>query len=420
MKQPQSATSPISSLGGFFAFLASIAYVKFASPFGTNLVYATSFVMLSLSLGILLPDLLIFKVHNRASTGLNFSRSNPSFERVVVKLFGLGFILLALGLAYWAFPEYNKNFYAKYFSFIRMILVPWLVAAPFYFYYVDRYMDRPRDGYWHFSMAVVGSWEEVDKQIAGQFILSWIIKGFYLPLMFTYATGNLEWLINFDFAKLHNFSSWYDFLWNFLFFADVALVSTAYLMSLRLIDTHFRSAEPTLMGWVAALACYAPFNSLVGKHFLDYETDLAWGAWLSGHHTLYCIWGSAILVLVLIFFMCSFSFGLRFSNLSNRGIITTGPYRWSKHPSYFVKNISWWLISVPFVVQGSALESFRRCLLLLGFNMIYALRAKTEEWHLSKDPEYVKYALWMEENALLAFTRDWPVFRWFAYKRPKI
>lgn len=98
------------------------------------------------------------------------------------------------------------------------------------------------------------------------------------------------------------------------------------------------------------------------------------------------------------------SFGIRFSNLTNRGIITSGPYRFTKHPAYVSKNISWWLISIPFLsADGSAFTALQLCLGLAGINLICLLRAKTEERHLSQDPAYRAYA---------AYIRDHGIFRW--------
>ncbi len=47
----------------------------------------------------------------------------------------------------------------------------------------------------------------------------------------------------------------------------------------------------------------------------------------------------------------------------------------------------------------------RNCLLLVGVNIIYFLRAKTEERHLSRDPAYVEYSNWIESNGLYAILR---------------
>jgi hypothetical protein len=75
-----------------------------------------------------------------------------------------------------------------------------------------------------------------------------------------------------------------------------------------------------------------------------------------------------------------------------QGIITSGPYAITRHPAYVFKNISWWLIAVPWVTtHDSALDAARRCLRLAGVNGIYYLRARTEEAHLLQDPVYVDY-----------------------------
>ena len=90
------------------------------------------------------------------------------------------------------------------------------------------------------------------------------------------------------------------------------------------------------------------------------------------------------------------------SNLTHRGILTNGPYRWSKHPAYLAKNLSFWMISIPFVIHGSAAESLRQCMLLCGVNLIYYWRAKTEERHLSWDPVYRAYSDWIDQHGLVA------------------
>jgi protein-S-isoprenylcysteine O-methyltransferase Ste14 len=126
----------------------------------------------------------------------------------------------------------------------------------------------------------------------------------------------------------------------------------------------------------------------------------------------------AILGLTAVYVWATVIFGARFSNLTNRGIITNGPYRWTKHPAYVAKNLSWWLLAVPFVVRGTVDEVLRHCLLLVALNLIYLMRAKTEERHLSRDPDYVAYALWMDEHSLFRFVQRVPVLRHLAYRTP--
>jgi hypothetical protein len=46
---------------------------------------------------------------------------------------------------------------------------------------------------------------------------------------------------------------------------------------------------------------------------------------------------------------------------------------------------------------------------------MYFMRAKTEERHLSRDPVYVQYALWMNEHGVLRFLNRIPGLK---YKPP--
>lgn len=113
-------------------------------------------------------------------------------------------------------------------------------------------------------------------------------------------------------------------------------------------------------------------------------------------------------MLVAIYAWSTAAFGLRFSNLTHRGIISDGPYRWSKHPAYICKNLSWWMISVPFIGGAGWEQALQSCLLLGGVNLIYFLRARTEERHLSRDPVYREYAAFIAEQGLLAVLRRAP------------
>ena len=47
-----------------------------------------------------------------------------------------------------------------------------------------------------------------------------------------------------------------------------------------------------------------------------------------------------------------------------------------------------------------------------------ALRAKTEERHLSLDPVYVEYARWVDENGILRWMKHVPVLRTLVQWRP--
>lgn len=403
--RPPSATHGVVAAVGLGAFMLALGVLRAFHPFGADIVFSALFVMGVTAAAIFLVDLGWRRVHHRPSTGLDFRCDNPSWRRALIKYAGLLGSLGFVGALYWLFPEYHGDYYRRYYQMLWVVVPPLLLSGLPYIYFVDRHMPEPRDGLWHMGMAVLLQWDAVEWPKVGQHLLGWLIKGFFLPLMFTATCVGLTRYMAFDLTGLVGFKAWFDFLYDFLYFIDVALVSMGYLATLRLTDTHIRSAEPTLLGWAAALACYEPFWSLFGRQYLAYDSGVTWGRWLWDYPLAYGVWGGMILVLVAIYVWATVIFGARFSNLTHRGIITNGPYRWTKHPAYIAKNLSWWLISAPFLSQGGPGEALRHCLLLLGLNGLYLLRARTEEWHLSRDPDYRRYAQWIDRHGLFRWAR---------------
>ena len=386
-----SATHGATAAMGLAALLLALCVLRSSRLSGDDVVSAALFVMAVTAGAIFLVDLGWQKVHHRLSTGMDFKHNDPSQRRALVKYAGLLGSLGFVVLLYWLFPEYHGSFYGRYYQMLCVVVPPLLLLGLPYIYLIDRHMPEPRDGLWHMGMAILLQWDAVDRRILGQHVLGWMIKGFFLPLMFTSMCNGLGKYVAYDLASLTGFKAWFDFLYDFLYFIDVALVSMGYLMTLRLSDTHIRSAEPTLLGWAAALVCYEPFWSLFGRQYLAYDAGSTWGKWLWDFPITYCLWGGIILALVAVY-------------------VTNGPYRWTKHPAYIAKNLTWWLISVPFLSQGAPDEVLRHCLLLLGLNGIYLLRAKTEEWHLSRDPDYLQYARWIDQHGLFRWARPLPSF----------
>ncbi|HWU68702.1 MAG TPA: isoprenylcysteine carboxylmethyltransferase family protein [Stenotrophobium sp.] len=339
-----------------------------------------------------------------------------SGRRVAKKIAGLLLTAAVIAFAYWLFPEYHGSFYDPFWYSLGIIGPGLLIAAPFYFWWMDRRLEDPHDGYWHAGHLLAGGWRSADWPVIHQHFLGWLVKAFFLPLMINYL-GNEIHQTGEAWMRVHNGLGWYDFCYHTGFLIDLLFCVIGYAVTFRLLGTHIRSTEPTAFGWLVALLCYQPFYSLIGGQYLHYEDNLYWGGWLSGFPTVQTLWGVAILVLVFVYALCTVSFGLRFSNLTHRGIITSGPYRYSKHPAYLSKNLSWWLISVPFICQAGAFEALRNCCLLALLNLVYFLRARTEERHLSQDPHYVAYALWINEHGLLrGLGRKLPFLRYHLRK----
>jgi protein-S-isoprenylcysteine O-methyltransferase Ste14 len=412
---PASCNSGAICFTGFMGILIALIVIKAydINNFAGAIIAGVAFV-----LPIFVFEYLFLRSYKRPSTGLDFSRKNRiDFKRVAVKLVGLYFTLLMVALFYRAFPEYYYGFYDSYWILAKGLLKIIVIGAVPYFIILDRYMTQPKDTYWKLGMIVLGNGKEVDSTGLKTHFLGWLIKSFFLPLMFISLCGNI------GFMKAHpllptiqqgDFSSFYNCMENYIFTVDLVVIFVGYILTLRVFDNHIRSAEPTFYGWFVALMCYQPFWDYINRNYLAYNVDIpGWKDWLWDYHAFMVLWGWIILILFSIYSIASVYFGLRFSNLTNRGIVTNGPYRFTKHPAYVSKNLAWWFVSMPFISHEGFLVVSRHCLLLLILNFVYFQRARTEERHLSKDPVYVRYALAMNKKSIFSpFTRVLPFLKY--------
>lgn len=406
---PRSATHAIVAAAAAIAFLGTLAFVVVVRPFAHDAVPSAMLVIAITTLAIFAVDLGWQRVYLRPSTGLDFGYDDPSWRRTLTKYLGLLASVGLVGAAYALLPQYHDGSFADYFHALRLIAIPWAVVALPYFHFVDRHMRAPHDGYFQMGALVLLRFRAVDRRVIVQHLLGWAIKGFFMALMWIFLCDDLRWLFVFDFGAVGSFANAYDFLYRAIYLVDVGIGTLGYAMAFRITDTHIRSAEPTMLGWLVALACYPPFWSSITYRYLPYGTGYPWDAWLAYRPWLFAIWGSGILVLSAVYVWATVIFAARFSNLTNRGIITNGPYRFTKHPAYIAKNLTWWMISVPFLPRDNLWDTLPRCAMLLGVNLIYFLRAKTEEWHLASDPDYVRYAMWIERHGWLRIFRRAPI-----------
>jgi len=373
-------------------------------------------ILASTALPMLIVDIFVLEVHRRSTTGLDWARVPEfSLHRSAIKLLGLAATLAVLLFCYWLFPEYHRAQYTIVFEFFGATWPYFAVFSLIYIFIVDAYMSDPRDGYWQAGCFVIGRVEQVDKIVFGQYCLGWLMKGFFIPFVISLFVADINAI--FDSGLLRGemgFRRFYEFGYVLLYGIDTTFGTLGYLLTTRLADAHIRSTETTLLGWLVALACYPPFWPFVADRFLPYDSHAVfWGSWLEAFPRLYEIWGAVILCCVAIYASATVIFGCRFSNLTHRGILTNGPYRLSKHPAYLSKNLSYWLIAVPFISTTGSADALRGCLMLGLVNVIYFIRARTEERHLSRDPAYVTYALWINEHGALKWLgRAAPILRY--------
>jgi len=421
---PSSATHNGINIIGVAGFLASLYACNFYSIYGISAVIIA---LVGYALPILLLEVIFLRTPWRDSVGLDFSRRNLSWNRVFTKLFGLYGSFGFVAFLYWLFPEYRDAFYTTYWEGLGVAL-PWVLMLAFpYMAFMDMVMKEPEDSYYRFGCFLSFDWQSLNFRQIGQHMLGWMVKGFFLPLMFTGINGNLAGVSG---MNLTSFTSGFEGFFRsavlICYTLDLMVGVVGYLMTIRLFDTHIRSTEPTLFGWWMCIMCYQPFHTVFLRIYLNYGgSEDNWLGWMHDYPNLEVVWGSVALIALIFYMSATINFGCRFSNLTHRGIITKGMYGITKHPAYICKNFHWWLVFTPFIAHGDFFDTLRSCLLLAGINVVYFMRARTEERHLSHDPKYVEYALWMNDHSIfrhlakrIPFLRYKAPADWETYPKP--
>ena len=354
-------------------------------------------------------SLLVDKVHLRPSTGIDWKLQRPVSQVIevsVVKIAGLWATWFAIGALYMLCRWYWNGQYHFAMEVLRTAAIPLFVLSVPYVIWLDRFMINPRDHAWHFGAMLIGR-EAWDKDEVKKHWRAWIIKAFFGAFMISILPPGFQEVVEADMATVMADPVRFGLLLiTLLFLIDVQIGTVGYLVTLRPLDAHIRSGNPFVSGWLAALICYPPFVwGVIGNgDVLSYEHNVAgWGHWLGGNNTLLWLWAGWLVLLTAVYAWATVAFGIRFSNLTYRGVLTNGPYRFTRHPAYLSKNLFWWFSVMPFLVtNGSTSDAVRNTFFLLCVNGIYYWRAKTEEAHLlAEDGKYREYHAWMQEHGMI-------------------
>jgi len=216
-----------------------------------------------------------------------------------------------------------------------------------------------------------------------------IVKIFFLPLMINFffnnyfsiksQIGNINSLSVLFSADSFNYLL-YPFLLSSVFMIDTLYFSFGYAVESKLLNNKVKSVEPTILGWAVAIVCYPPFNGLFTDYASWYANDYA----IFSTTTATFIARIFVVLFLLIYLSATIALGAKCSNLTNRGIVSRGPYKFIRHPAYISKNIAWWITIIPVFSIYSFLSMF-------AWSFIYYVRAVTEERHLIKDLDYQDY-----------------------------
>lgn len=400
LSRPRSAVSAGAGLAG----LVGVAlWIAFARARGLDGPYAALVEVAACGVPMVLWSLLVDRVQLAPTTGIDWQTLRPwqsTLDVSLTKLAGLwatwGGIALIYGTGrfYW---QGNFAFAMWCFAWAAPVLV---VASVPYVLWLDRRLESPRDGAWHLGAWLTGQ-AGVEREAIHGHLRSWGVKAFFLPFMLGILPGGFGTFVRWDWAA--DPVAIAGGLICFMFVVDVAFATVGYLLTFRPLDSHIRSASPHASGWAAALICYPPFILMEAGGPLDYHPGTAeWSWWFSGHPWVLAAFGAVLVVLTAVYAWATVAFGPRFSNLTHRGILTHGPYAWTRHPAYLSKNLFWWVSTLPVLSTGSLVDAARATLILAAVSGVYWWRAKTEERHLSADPDYRAYSAWIARHGLFA------------------
>lgn len=229
----------------------------------------------------------------------------------------------------------------------------------------------------------------------------WALKAFFIPL---YATS-LHVLVGMPQAI--DFSSplgWLILAVTLAYTIDLSFGIVGYLFASNDFAPTLHSTQRLLFGCVVCLLCYGPLHMHWPAFRQTVLTEIAWPRSLV-FDPLNLMAGAVMLALLVLYVAASVHFGLRFSNLSNRGVLTAGPYRYMKHPAYFAHAANAWIICLIFMPAAGIDLGLSQWLVPLAFTLLYWLRALTEEKHMSEDPDYVAYAQWINRHGVIGRLR---------------
>lgn len=321
--------------------------------------------------------------------------------------------------AWWALAEYSRTYYAPFFGMLPLLmLVGPLISA----------------GVLFLSELLCGPYERggkelgllISRSVSGKFrsayanarwtiirdeLLSWLLYGFFLPINFVELVKTLG-AVRGQEALLFS-GDWVQtqaYIIMVIYGMLIAAITPGYLFGTRLIRTETRNVDRTWFGWTITLICYDPIVTAVFGRWLDYRTAVEGDIWVRPWAVafadvpllLFAV-GGFIVFCEIIHLWGEAQFGLRASNISNRGVITTGLFRLTKHPIFVAKCVGWFFIWVPFMAGGDLITDLRFTILWGFVCVIYVLRAVAEERVMAKDPDYVAYGLYMDKHGMFAW-----------------
>jgi protein-S-isoprenylcysteine O-methyltransferase Ste14 len=255
-----------------------------------------------------------------------------------------------------------------------------------------------------FARAPLRTWRQGLSPHERLAVLATLLKAFFAPIMAMalvahfgrmaetgLALAEEPWNAYSTFKTLLD-SNLFWFVFSAIMLVDLFWFTVGYLVELPQLRNEIRSVDSTWLGAGSALICYVPFNLATSAILGWYVDEFP----KFGSSDLHVALNAVLLVLMAVYAWASIALGFKASNLTHRGVVAKGPYAFVRHPAYTCKNIAWWIGSLPAISLAfgvSAWAGVSAIASVVGWTMIYILRALTEEDHLKRvDGEYAAYA----------------------------
>jgi len=373
----------------------SLAVIAFKATGIPKLIDSETLARIVVLLGIL-PAVTITYLQAKKFT--NPRKRTPSIiiklKSVVIWTYLGAILAFSTGMSL-VFPSWPGSHFLYDYIFILPVL---FIATPLYVKWAEPKLKSSRDSYFSFAKALIGrrNWKWSEQR---QLLLSTLVKIFFIPIMYSALITSVELLLN---LELHsNPTIAVAALFLFGLSSDLLLATGGYIFSSRILNNEVLSTDESLAGWFFCIICYPPFLFILNTLSKQADT-ITWEQWLLPNQPLYWLWALTLTTTWVIYWISTACFGLRFSNLSWRGIVSSGPYKYTKHPAYISKNIYWWMHTVPFIGITNLIEFSHNIFGLIIISLTYFLRAKTEELHLLKFPDYCNYASQIKNHGIAA------------------
>jgi protein-S-isoprenylcysteine O-methyltransferase Ste14 len=234
-------------------------------------------------------------------------------------------------------------------------------------------------------------WRVLRRPANRKVLLNFVMRCYFIPVMVPQVDFGFQETMSLavTYSYSHNLLTILSWLTAFLWLVDSLTGSAGYLIESRWLENRSRSIDLTASGWLVCLCCYSPINLVTGTLFAfapQVATNNPNDLIFPHLSVLYVVKIASVLLLASLAY-CDLSLGPSGVNITLKKVQDRGPYAFIRHPGIACKLTFWWIQSLLFIDFWSIEIIFGQVM----WNVIYILRALTEERHLSHYPEYREY-----------------------------